>query len=331
MKSTQSAPEKPPYLSAAEVAARCAGWTERPDGSYSARCPAHDDRHASLSLTTGEAGATLLYCHAGCELAAILAALGLEATQLFPPSTRPRRARGTVVATYDYHDAQETLLYQTVRLTPKDFRQRRPDPAHPGAWLWNLHGLARVPFHLPQALAAIARGDPLYIVEGEKDVLTLEQWGCAATCNVGGAGKWTQAYSALLAGAAVVILPDHDAVGLAHATQVARAFAPHALSIKVVPLPGLPDHGDVSDWVERGGTHDALHALIAATPLWHDVASQGVQASVREEQDTPLPLSTTPMPSPWCASMARTCAIVIPGANGCVGVGRIGRRIKLEP
>ena len=27
-----------------------------------------------------------------------------------------------------------------------------------------------------------------------------------------------------------------------------------AASVKVVELPGLPDHGDVSDWIDTGGT-----------------------------------------------------------------------------
>jgi hypothetical protein len=78
------------------------------------------------------------------------------------------------------------LFYQTVRYAPKAFRQRRPDPERPGQWLWNLAGTPRVPFRVPQALEAITRGELLYVVEGEKDVLTLEQLGCVATCNVGG-------------------------------------------------------------------------------------------------------------------------------------------------
>jgi hypothetical protein len=34
---------------------------------WSARCPAHDDRHASLSVSPGDDGRLLLLCHAGCD------------------------------------------------------------------------------------------------------------------------------------------------------------------------------------------------------------------------------------------------------------------------
>jgi|GEM_PF-6642842 len=48
-----------------------------------ARCPAHDDRSPSLSVTSGDDGRALVHCHAGCETLAVLAALGLEARDLY--------------------------------------------------------------------------------------------------------------------------------------------------------------------------------------------------------------------------------------------------------
>lgn len=49
-----------------------------------ARCPAHDDRSPSLSITEGEDGRTLIYCFAGCGSTDILAAVGLDYSALFP-------------------------------------------------------------------------------------------------------------------------------------------------------------------------------------------------------------------------------------------------------
>jgi len=63
------------------------GWT--------ARCPAHDDRNPSLSIAEGRDGRILLKCHAGCELSAILAELGLEVGDLFSDGTGKRGGRGT--------------------------------------------------------------------------------------------------------------------------------------------------------------------------------------------------------------------------------------------
>ena len=46
------------------------------NGQYSARCPAHDDHNASLSVASGENGEILLYCHKECEFDDIVKALG---------------------------------------------------------------------------------------------------------------------------------------------------------------------------------------------------------------------------------------------------------------
>lgn len=47
-----------------------------------AKCPAHDDDKASLSVTMGNKG-VLLYCFAGCDLERICDRLGIGVTQLF--------------------------------------------------------------------------------------------------------------------------------------------------------------------------------------------------------------------------------------------------------
>ena len=48
-----------------------------------ARCPAHDDRQASMSVSEGDDGRILVKCFAGCETQAIVEALGLEMKDLF--------------------------------------------------------------------------------------------------------------------------------------------------------------------------------------------------------------------------------------------------------
>ena len=53
-------------------------------GQWQARCPAHDDRTPSLSVSVGPDGKVLLHCHAGCGISAVLSALGLTAHDLFP-------------------------------------------------------------------------------------------------------------------------------------------------------------------------------------------------------------------------------------------------------
>lgn len=50
----------------AETIARALGGRKNGRG-WSARCPAHDDSKPSLSLTDGDNGRVLIYCHAGCD------------------------------------------------------------------------------------------------------------------------------------------------------------------------------------------------------------------------------------------------------------------------
>jgi hypothetical protein len=56
----------------------------RGQGQYMARCPAHNDKTASLSVKCCDDGRVLLHCFAGCEPDAILGAVGLEFSHLFP-------------------------------------------------------------------------------------------------------------------------------------------------------------------------------------------------------------------------------------------------------
>lgn len=58
---------------------------------YLACCPAHEDRAPSLSIGEGDDGRILLHCWAGCTTADILAALGLQWSDLFPAHRAGRR------------------------------------------------------------------------------------------------------------------------------------------------------------------------------------------------------------------------------------------------
>src|SRR5262249_11945638 len=132
---------------------------------WSALCPAHEDRRRSLSISITEDGTILLKCHAGCNVNAVVEAIGLTVADLFPVH-RPRTTRGTIVQTYDYRDEAGGLLFQVVRFDPKNFRQRRPDGE--GDWTWNLGDVRRVLYRLPD-IAGAPPDQAVFVVEGEKD------------------------------------------------------------------------------------------------------------------------------------------------------------------
>jgi hypothetical protein len=179
------------------------------------------------------------------------------------------------VVEYDYTDEHGEVIFQVCRKNPKGFFQRKPDGK--GGWENNLKGVRRVLYRLPELLEA----DPsatVYVCEGEKDADALRNLGMVATTNAGGAGKWRHEYNEPLRGRNVVILPDNDEPGRQHEEQVSNSLRDIAASVKVLALPGLPEKGDVSDWLKAGGTAEQLQALVAATAP-HDLSSSNSSIS----------------------------------------------------
>jgi putative DNA primase/helicase len=182
-----------------------------------------------------------------------------------------------IVATYDYRDEHNTLLFQVVRFSPKGFSQRKPDGK--GGWLYNLKDTRRVLYRLSEILQA----ETVFLFEGEKDCDKARSLGLCATTNPQGAGKWRPEYSECLRGKHAVIILDNDDVGEQHAQDVARSLLPVAATVKVVRLPRLPAKGDVSDWLGAGHTKEELTALVTATPL---LQAEDLRAEQRPQSNT---------------------------------------------
>jgi hypothetical protein len=176
-----------------------------------------------------------------------------------PKTPGIKSMKTNITETYDYLDERGELLYQVCRKEPKGFVQRQP--LEQGGWKYSLEGVRRLPYRLPELLAADTSAT-VFICEGEKDVDALREFGLVATTNAGGAGKWKEEYNEHLHGRNVVILPDNDKSGQEHAEGVARSLRGIAASLKVVNLPGLPEKGDVSDWLKAGGTVEELKMMV---------------------------------------------------------------------
>ena len=61
--------------------------------SWSARCPAHDDGTASLSVREADDGKVLVHCFAGCSVHEVVSAVGMKVDDLFPPRTDDHRGK----------------------------------------------------------------------------------------------------------------------------------------------------------------------------------------------------------------------------------------------
>jgi putative DNA primase/helicase len=240
------------------------GATQR-NGAWWAKCPAHKDKNPSLKIDEGENGATLATCFAGCTFDAICEASGIPKSEWFGDQPQQRKSR--IVSEYDYTDADGKLVFQVVRFEPKDFRQRRKDG---DKWVWNLKGVDRPLYRLPNVLKTIAANKAVFVVEGEKDADALAGIGVTATCNAGGAGKWLDSYTETLSGAAVVIVPDKDAPGRNHAGLLKKRLEGKAKSVTVVELPDGPGAAvkDAADWIAAGGTIEDLREIVKRAPAW---------------------------------------------------------------
>lgn len=177
---------------------------------------------------------------------------------------------GELVAVYPYVDATGKLLYEVCRFEwpdldnpkghSKTFLQRQPGRA-PGRYQWNIRGITPVPYRLPEVLEDVKEGNTVFVVEGEKKVDMLRAIGVPATCNAGGANKFTESIAEALKGAKVVIIPDNDDAGRDHAKTTGNALTGLAASIRVLALPGVPEKGSVDDWLPAGGTIEKLYDL----------------------------------------------------------------------
>ena len=233
------------------------------------------------------------------------------------PEVKKPTVRSRIVKTYAYTDEHYNLMFEVVRFTPKRFAQRRKDP-ETGARVWGLKagGYVRsangdwvipkngetaerefpacrhVLFRLPKLIATASSGETVYLVEGEKDVETLESFDLTATTNPMGSLKWDDSYTEVLRGRRVVNLRDNDEAGEKHAAMVAQALQGETVFSSLL-LPGLPAGGDVSDWFDAGGTLERFLELTAPeqavsetsyeemqSALWHAVNAGTVQSFV---------------------------------------------------
>jgi hypothetical protein len=246
---------------------------------WKARCPAHNDNNPSLSVTVGDDYPVLLHCHAGCDFQEV-------AEELDSLSTHWKPWEGTEVDRYTYESATGDPLFDVVRYEMRDeehpacgekkFTQQAYLPDHedagengcPDGYVWGRkkHDVGVVLYRLPSVLEAADEGRRVFVVEGEKDVQTLERWDLTATTNPQGAENWHPRFTEALDGAQVVILPDNDEEGRKHARKVAQEVIPVAEGVRIVELPNLPEKGDVTDWAEAGHMPDELRQIVHETP-----------------------------------------------------------------
>jgi hypothetical protein len=184
----------------------------------------------------------------------------MEAVQGGAATSKPK---GRLVATFGYVDENAQLLYQVLKYDPKNFRQRRPDGN--GGWTWSLGDVRRVLYRWPELLQY--PDATVFDCEGEKDADRVASLGHCATCVA--AGTWTEDCVKALAGRDCIVLQDNDGPGHKKALAAAQALHGTAKSIRIVLLPGLPEKGDVSDWLDADPRRSKeLVDICFGVPVW---------------------------------------------------------------
>lgn len=166
-----------------------------------------------------------------------------------------------------------THVYQSMnhdRIATKTI-YRKPDGSKTAIWhryegntlVKGLNGLKMPLYHVYNLTD---NTKPVFIVEGEKDVETIEKLGYIATTSPNGAGShWRKDYIEYFRGFDVIILADNDDVGLKYATEIAENIIQIARSVKLVPSQALyvplKPKGDISDIVECIGSTKATQLI----------------------------------------------------------------------
>lgn len=224
--------------------------------SYQCKCPAHDDRKASLTITQGN-NKILLHCHAGCKVNDILSKINLKMSDMYDNENNNKKTLSwqkrlemyknkEIEATYTYTDKNNKYLYTKVRFKGKEITYGILNKEKDMLVL-NLNNTPKQLYNLPNFLKAVQNGETVYFVEGEKDVETLKRFNMTAT-TCGGVGDWKEEFAEYFKGAEVVILPDNDEVGFKLAKSVKNAIKNYAFSVKTV-IVSSSAKGDVTDFL----------------------------------------------------------------------------------
>jgi len=121
----------------------------------------------------------------------------------------------------------------------------------------------------PYRAHTLANASEVWLLNGEKAVdRAVAEWGVTATCLPNGEAKWKDAYlSWFLTAGTVYLVTDNDPTGGAHGLMVGALLTQAAIETRIVALPGLPEKGDLWDWMEAGHTLEETREIASSAPL----------------------------------------------------------------
>ena len=263
------------------------GWT--------AQCPAHDDHSPSLAINEGDDARALVKCFAGCTAESIVDAMGLTMRDLMPDDGVFRResraqthATGKAVSlseitrsleagiqrdngdgwqlatTYDYPGNAKVLRFEGVDADGKPDKTCRPIHLDGDGWKMGWPAKERKPLYFGDV---VDPSKPVYDVEGEKAANAASGIGLNVVTSSHGSNSASKTdWSTIAACNDLIILRDNNDAGMKYAEDVAAIHHKQNASarIRIVLLPGLPDGGDIADFIDEreGSDADELRAIV---------------------------------------------------------------------
>jgi hypothetical protein len=285
----------------ADEIAKALGNAKKVSNGWLASCPVsshgqgNGDRNPSLSVTEGEDGKPLFFCHGGCNQEEVFNAVrdyGLLPdlpnptdflTQLKPlPKQEP-------VLEQEWHYTDEDGVtqhvkqrYKTADAKGKTYKQYRVDEQ--GRKHASMTGANIVPYQLPEIEFARKTNRTVFLTEGEKAADAIRSLGAYATCTHNGASSFPEDVVKYFVGLTVAVLPDNDIVGWEYARKAVQALKTVTKSIRVVDLQLEHIKEDAYEFVHKyNKTKQDLIELTKATQ------------SIQSEEDVTIPARLKPI------------------------------------
>ena len=238
-----------------------------------------------------------------------------------------------------YHDTEGNEVGAAVRYDDKDGGKRVLPWSVNDRRRWVNKAISDPrPLYDLHILSKLAEGSRVFVVEGEKCAESLKALGLTATTSSNGSKAAGKSDWSPLAGMDVIVLPDNDEPGAVYREDVLDLL--HQLeprpSIRVVDLPGLPDKGDVADWLAAGGTAEQLLALVSETATWTPKSEPWPELQPFEEERLPeFPVEVLPSPLREWVQAESIATQTPPDLAGLLALAvcssAIARRIVVEP
>lgn len=282
---------------------------ESSSGEIRAVCPScgHDKLYINVGTSKDNSPIVMLHCKHGCDYKEIIQAAAIEPRTLYLKRKNP-----TLKETADYrehvytNEKGEMLAKKCIYKFFACYVTNKGKNYYPKDKMtfWKLYDSSRQAFSDKSGLNGLKmplyrldklnNTDTVYIVEGEKDVETLERMGYTATTSPNGAGaNWKREYNKYLSGKDCIVLADNDEAGEKAGSKTAESLISSGISCKLIRAadiyPEISEKGDITDIFDTVGLEKTVSLLQSAVERTLDYAPMPKEKQVQQEKESQLP------------------------------------------